>query len=292
MDNPAPEGTTATQEASQTPQAPESPSTAPSAFSWKSQLKADFANSPTMKKFEDTQDGFNQAVKSHLELEQMLGKEKVVIPKDDKDVEGWNKFAKAMGVPDKAEGYGLEDPNLPEPMKGAYNKEKFAQIAHALKLTPGQAKELQKVYAEEMKTSYEKAVKDQQQKMTQTINQLRSEWGDAYETNVELGQMVINKFSSDQETQDFVTAQIMSRPEGIKFLSKIGEQFAENKIGEFGYKKFSLTPDQAQAEIDQIVRDKNHPYNNDKLPRAERQRAIDYVNNLYATIDKAKRGQA
>lgn len=286
-DNPAPPGTTATQE----PPIETAPPINPGAFSWKSQLSPDYANSGTIQKFPETKEGFNNLVKSHLELEQMLGKEKVVIPKDEKDTEAWAKLTKALGVPDKAEQYGLPDPELPEAMKSAYNKEEFAQIAHALKLTPGQAKELQRIYAEKMKSSYTKAVQDQQTKMTETINRLRSDWGDAYETNVELGQMVINKFASDKETQDFVTAAILSHPNGVKFMAQIGNQFAENKIGEFGYKKFSLTPDQAQAEIDAITRDPNDPYNNDKAPRGERQRRIDYVNSLYAAINRAK-GQA
>ncbi len=271
---------------------PVTPVTPTQDFSWKTNLAPDFANSPTMQKFSDNKDGLNAAIKSHLSLEQMLGKDKVVIPKDEKDTEGWANLAKAMGVPDKAEGYGLADPEFPEAMKGVtIDKNKFAEIAHAHKLTPGQTKGLYGAYQEMIKGAYTKAASDKQAEMQGTINRLRSDWGDAYDTNVELGQMVINKFSSDKETQDFVTAAILSHPNGVKFMAKIGNQFAENKIGEFGYKKFSLTPDQAQSEIDAIVRDKNHPYNNDKLPRAERDRAIDYVNNLQATINRAK-GQA
>ena|SRR3990167_3265857 len=124
--------------------------------------------------------------------------------------------------------------------------------------------------------------------MTQVVNQMRSEWGDAYDTNVELGQLVINKFASDQDSQDFVTASLMKHPNGIKFLSKIGSQFAENKIGEFGFKRFSLTPEQAQSEIDGILAEPKHPYNNDRAAPAERDRAIDYVNGLYKLISKSR----
>lgn len=282
-DNPAPTGTTATLE---------QPAGTESNFSWKTQLSQDFANSPTMQKFPDTKEGFNAAIKSHLSLEQMLGKEKVVIPKDEKDTEGWGHLAKAIGVPDKADAYGLPDPEFPEDVKGvALDKSKFQEIALKHKLAPWQAKSLWTEYSGMLRDTYTKAVTEKQTEVQNMVNKLRSEWGDAYETNVELGQMVINKFSSDKDMQDWITSSILSNPNGAKFLSKIGSQFAENKIGEFGFKKFSLTPDQAQTEIDSIVRDQNHPYNNDKLPRAERQRAIDYVNSLYATINRAK-GQA
>lgn len=259
-------------------------------FSWKSQLSPDFANSPTMQKFSDNKDGFNEAVKSHLSLEQMLGQEKVPIPKGPEDTEGWNRFSKAMGIPDKAEAYGLQDVEMPDTMKGmTFDKQKFAETVHAFKLTPNQAKGLWDAYTNMAKESYQKLMQGHQEHMNTVVNQMKSEWGDAYDSNVELGQLVINKFSSDQETQDFVTSSLAKDPRGIKFLSKIGGQFAENKIGEFGYKRFSLTPDQAQSEIDSILNDSKHPYNNDRASPAERERAIDYVNSLYSAITKAKR---
>lgn len=280
-----PADTASTQQAA--PAAPSSP--AAPAFSWKTQLTPDYANSPTMQKYADTKEGFNDAVKAHLSLQQMLGHEKVVIPKDEKDVDGWNAFAKAMGVPDKAEAYGLPDAEIPENLKGlTFDKQKFAETVHTFKLTPGQAKGMWEAYTGMVKETYSKAMRDHQEAMTKVANQLRGEWGDAYDTNVELGQMVINKFSSDKDTQDFITAALLKHPNGAKFLSKIGNQFAENKVGDFGYKRFSLTPDQAQAEIDTIRRDMNHPYMNDKAPPAERDRAIDHVNGLLQIINRAK----
>lgn len=257
-------------------------------FSWKGQLAPDYANSPTISKFSDDKAGFNEAVKSHLSLEQLLGHEKVPIPKGPDDAEGWNRFNKAMGIPDKAELYGLPDAEVPESMKGmTFDKNTFAETVHAFKLTPGQAKGLWEVYTSKQKEIYQNAIKQHQDHMNQVVNQMRSKWGDAYETNVELGQLVINKFFS-KEVQDKATAVLLKDPELLEGLVAIGNQFAENKTGEFGYKKFSLTPDQAQEEVDSILRDPNHPYNNEKATRAEHERAVDYVNNLYKQISKAK----
>jgi hypothetical protein len=272
-----------------TPSAPVA--TGGDSFSWKSNLAPDFANSPTMQKFSDDKAGFNEAVKSHLSLEQMLGHEKVPVPKGgfNEDKEGWDRFSKAMGVPDKAELYGLPDAEVPKEMEGLqFNKQEFSQIVHSLKLTPGQAKELWNTYTNKTKEQYGQALQAHKEKMTQVVNQMRSEWGDAYETNVELGQMVINKFSGGQEMQDYITATLANDPRGIKFLASIGGQFAENKIGDFGVKRFSLSPDQASEEIDKIVGDPSHPYNNDRATPAEREKAINYVNSLYAAKNKAR----
>jgi hypothetical protein len=287
VDNPAPvdAGTTATPAGTTTV----SPSEV--SFSWKSQLAPDFANSPTMQKFSDDKAGFNEAVRSHLSLEQLLGHEKVPLPKGPEDTEGWNRLSKALGVPDKAEQYGLPDVEIPAEMKPlSFDKRQFSEVAHSLKLTPNQTKELWSIFTTKTKEQYASHLNNVKEQMTQVVNRMRSEWGDAYETKVELGQMVINKFASDQETQDFITSQLVKDPRGIKFLAGIGSQFAENKIGDFAMKTFSLAPDQAQIEIDKIVGDPKHPYNNDRAPQKERERAIDYVNNLYATINRAKQG--
>lgn len=259
------------------------------AATWKGNLATDILNSPLTQKFADTKEGLNEALTSYASLEKLLGHEKVPIPKGPDDKEGWNRFEKAMGIPNKATEYGLADAEIPEGLKGVtFDKEKFAQTVHAFKLTPDQAKGLWGAYTTMVKETYTKAVKDHETAMTEVVNKMRGEWGDAYDSNVELGQLVINKFSGDKETEDFVTSVLAKDPRGIKFLAKIGGQFAENKIGDFGYQRFSLTPEQAQTEIDNIVKDPKHPYNDDKASEPERNRAIDYVNGLYALINKGK----
>lgn len=257
---------------------------------WKSSISTDLRNSPLLQKFEDTPEGLNKALESHANLEKLLGHDKVPIPKGVDDVEGWNRFSKAMGIPDKAEGYKLGDFPMPESLKGmAIDKNKFAEVAHAHKLTPSQTQGLWKIYNEINVESYNKAMEGHQKSLNDTINALRGEWGDAYETNVELGQTVINKFAPEKEANDWITATLSKHPNGIKFLAKIGEQFAEAQLGEFKMKRFSLAPEQAQEEIMKIVRDPKHPYNNDSASPREHQEAVDYVNNLYSVANKAKR---
>lgn len=260
-----------------------------SVFSWKSQVRSDLRESPLFNKFDDDIDGLNKAMESHANLEKLLGHEKVPIPKGPDDTEGWNRFSKAMGIPDKAEGYGLGDFQLPDVMKGmAIDKNRFSEIAHSLKFTPSQTQNLWKVYNEINVETFNKAIKQHEESMTNTINTLKGEWGDAYETNVELGQTVINKFSDDQDMNDFLTAVLSQDPRGIKFLAKVGNQFAENKMGEFQIKRFSLAPEEAQEEIQKILKDPNHPYNSEKATPKEHRAAVDYVNSLYATINRAK----
>jgi len=244
-----------------------------------------------VQKFGDDPEGLSKFAEGYNNLEKLLGHEKVPIPKGDDDAEGWNRFQKAMGIPDAAEGYGLADAEMPEELQGLQlDKNAFAEAVHAHKLTPSQAKGLWGVYQDSMKQSYMKAVESQQASLNNTINQLRAKWGDAYETNVELGQTVINKFSNDPEMNDYLTSVLTQDPRGIEFLAKIGNQFAENKITDFQMKRFSMAPDDAQKEIDELTHDINGPYHNqsDKFTEAQHMEAVHRVNMLRGLINKAK----
>lgn len=257
--------------------------------SWKNTLRTDLKDSPLLQKFEDTPDGFNKAFESHANLEKLLGHEKVPVPKGPEDVEGWSRYRKAFSIPEKPDGYKLEDVKLPDSMKGiTIDKSKFAEVAHQLDLTPAQAAKQWKIYNDIQAQAYEKHVQAHQAKVTESINALKQEWGDAYNANIELSQSVINKFSDSQEMNDYLTAALSQDPQGIKFLAKLGEQFTENKVGDFSPKRFSNTPEQARNEIDKIRLDPNHPYNNPKATEREHDAAVQYVNSLYATIARAK----
>ena len=261
-------------------------------FSWKSRLSADMQKAPSLQKFDDTPEGLGKAVESHLNLEKLLGHEKVPVPKDANDREGWDRYKKAFKIPEKPEGYALEDAKIPDSMKGmTFDKGKFAEVVHKFNLTPEQAKGLWNEYGQLSMGAYNKAIEAHSAKMTEIVNGLRAEWGDAYDANVDLGQTVINKFAGNKEEADLLTNAFLKDPLAIKFLAKIGNNFAENKIGEFSMKRFAKSPDEAQAEIDSIRRDPNHPFNNEKVSAAEHQRAVDYLLNLYAVVNRSK-GQA
>ena len=275
--------------------APSGAASAAGALAWKESLRPDLRNSPFAQKFEDTPDGLNKAMQSYGELERLLGHDKVPIPKDINDVEGWNRLSKALGVPDKAEGYGLADANIPKDLAQmglTLNKNEFAEVMHAHKVPPAAVKGIWDIYQKKAIDSYSKAMEEHQKTLTQTINTLRGEWGDAYETNVELGQMVINKFSDSPAMNDKITAMLSKNPEGIKFLAKVGEQFAENKVPEFQMKRFSLAPDQALEEVEKIKRDMDGPYMNSKgkFTDKEHTAAVDRVNHLLGVFQKGRQG--
>jgi hypothetical protein len=253
------------------------------AFTWKSRVGEDLSKAPSMQKFTDTPEGLADLSKSYVNLEKMLGHEKVPLPKGPEDTAGRAIFNKAIGVPDAPGGYNLPDAQLPESMANmTFNKDAFAGIVHKYGLTPAQASGLWKEYTNMSGNIYANSKKAFEDNLTKNINALRAEWGDAYAGNIELGDMVIAKFADDQAMGDWLTATLSKSPMGMKFLAKIGAQFSENKIGEFKYQRFALTPDEAALEISKIKGDPNHPYNSEKATQKDHDLAVEHVNRLIA----------
>ena len=95
-----------------------------------------------------------------------------------------SRLSKALGVPDKAEGYGLADANIPKDLAQmglTLNKNEFAEVMHAHKVPPSAVKGIWEVYQQKAIGSYNQAMKQHQEQLTNTINTLRGEWGDTYE---------------------------------------------------------------------------------------------------------------
>ena len=253
------------------------------AFSWKAKVGADLSKAPSLGKFEDTPEGLAEVAKSYVNLEKLLGHEKVPLPKGPEDLEGMAQFNKALGVPEVAAGYNLPEPQLPGEMsKMTFDKDSFQEIMHKISATPAQAEGLWKAYTDMSGNIYKSHMAQFEETLNTNINKLRADWGDAYAANIELGDMVISKFADDQAMGDWLTATLSKDPAGMKFLAKIGSQFSENKIGEFQYKRFSMTPDEARAEVTKIKMDPNHAYNSDKAPEEDHQHAVSHVNRLIA----------
>lgn len=275
------------------PVVPVAPVTPPAPVSWKQGLRSDLRDSPLMTKFDDTMDGFNKAIESHANLEKLIGQDKVPIPKDANDREAWARFNKAMGVPDKGEGYGLPDVKIPDSMKDlAFDKTKFAEVLRTNNIPPSAAQGLWKTYTDLQISAYNQHLQSHQENMTKTVNMLKQDWGAAYDTNVELAQSVISQFSEDKDMNDYLTSVLSSDPKGIRFLKKLGDQFAENKVGDFNVKRFAVTPEEAQTEVDKMLHDLEGPYMNQKNKFTEKEHvaALERVNTLRTIINRAKQG--
>lgn len=233
---------------------------------------ADLRNNPTLNKYESQE----AANRGHLELQKSMGMDKVAWPKDDNDSTRWAEVNKRLGVPELKDGYDLKDVANPEGVQ-LFDKLKFQEMMHESGATQKTAAKLWNGYTDGSKAGYDQAQKKFQDNVDANKAALMSEWGSAYEGNIEMGQRVIDTLSDSQEQNDFLTAQIAQSPHGSKFLAKIGKSFSESSIGGFQENaNFTLSPKESQAELDRIKASPDYQSSDDRI----RQPLIDRVLEL------------
>jgi hypothetical protein len=173
----------------------------------------------------------------------------VVLPKDDKDLEGIKTFREKIGVPAKAEDYGLP---VPDGQDAAFSKtastwmhEAGIPKAAAVALTTKWNEHIQKVIADS-----DAAIKADSDKQLTT---LKGEWGGEFDANSEHARRFAtsigwDKAKIDRYEQAFGTATM------LKDFFAMGK-----KIGEAGFTQgdghgggHGMTPAQAQTRIDEI----------------------------------------
>lgn len=215
------------------PQAPAVPDKPQGEASWRDSLPEDIRASTSLSKFE-TLEGF---AKSYVNLERMLGSEKVPVPKEG-DEEGWQRYYKAGGLPEKPEDYGFAQPErVPDGM--VYSQEldqRLAGIMHSAGLNKSQAskvrEQLMAIVSEGGTAQLEagqKAEADRKAAIQAGELALQQEWGTAFEQRGKIAGAAINKFLSPETIAAMDAAGLANNPAIIKDMYNLGVKLAGEK---------------------------------------------------------------
>lgn len=100
----------------------------------------------------------------------------------------------------------------------------------------------------------------------QTVEQLRKEWGGAYDRNVALAQRALREMEGgDELIQTLDATGLGNHPALVKFFAKLGAEMAED--GLIDTKSAGInTPADARAKIASIRNDRDHPFNKPGVP--------------------------
>jgi hypothetical protein len=196
--------------------------------------------------------GIKEALASQRGLETLLGRDKLPLPKDDKDAEGWDRVYKALGRPDDAAGYGLDKLEGADP---AFAGE-AARWFHEAGLSERQAKALSGRWNEFMDKSIaaQQAEREQQQKAE--MADLRTEWGQNFDTRAEEARRATKALGLTRDQLSALEGAVGTKA-FLQMFSRIGSHFAEDKFegGEGGSRGFSMSIEQAQARIKTLMAD-------------------------------------
>jgi hypothetical protein len=195
------------------------------------------------------------ALLSGFNAEKLLGPDKdrlVTWPKDDKDADAWKGIHAKLGVPEKAEDYGLAAVEGED----ATFASSFAALAHANKLPKAAAASMLNSIREMAKKAGETAEAAAQTKSQAEMTQLETEWGTAATANKELARRFAGELGATAEQMGAIEAAIGTAAFMKLFHkggTKLGEQRAVPGDGKGG---FGITQADARAQLNQARADR------------------------------------
>jgi len=199
-----------------------------------------------------------EALDSYVNLEKLVGAEKagrtIVLPKDEKDIEGTKVFRAKMGVPENAADYKLpvpegQDPKLAEWASGVF---------HRLGTPAAQARTFVEEWNKHIDGIVTATQAEESRVQTEQMNGLKTEWGDKFAGNAELAKRALTQFGSvaklDKANLDSLLAAVEKSAPVMKLFAAVGSSVAEHGFaaGESGGTGFANSKKAIEAQIDEL----------------------------------------
>jgi hypothetical protein len=185
---------------------------------------------------------------------------------------------KSLGMPEDPTGYNLDVEGF-DPDSERF--EAVRQAAHQANLTEDQFKAVFGAMAQmEAEASGER-----QSRVSESMSQLKTEWGAAYDQKIEGVRQFMNQMQLPQSWRD---AEENGQFDATDYMAM--DAMRQRMVGESapgatnGGESGKLTPAEAQAKIDEIRGNREHPFNNPHAEPGARQRAIQEVMELYRML--------
>lgn len=223
---------------------------------WKQTLPDDIRADPIFEKYKEPADAFRALVGA----QKFLGREKMPVPADANDKDAYNLIFKTLGLPESEQGYELPtDLDIPKeiPIDEALLND-FKKIAHQNGILPQQFQAIYKWYMNSAVDSYKKMGEQTVESAKEAETTLRKKWGAAYGQNVALAKKIFASFADEKAFAELDKG-LGNNPVLIELFANIGKVLSEDQL-KGKPAGFTLTPEEAQSEINKIKGDMNHPY--------------------------------
>ena len=191
---------------------------------WLDTLPVELKSDPTLAKYKTPE----EAHKAHIEAVKLIGKRQegvVHYPGENGKPEEWAAYRKAIGVPEKPDGYAVK---LPEGV--TVHQETFDAYrakAYEIGLTPKQAEALVQYDIERaslgQRRMHEASVKQQQE----GEKALRTAWGPKYDQHMALIQRFVEEYGGEELIQELELKGTANSPKLLQFLDRFATDYFE-----------------------------------------------------------------
>ena len=238
---------------------------APAGADWTAGLEVDVINNPVIK-------GRTPAAiaKDLVNAQALIGRTGVRVPKDGDPEAVHLDFRRALGVPDKIDGYEIKPPEgLPAGLWNDDAAKGWGELAHKMGLTPQQEKAIREFQVDRVAAAVQAREGTGKANGAKVESALKEQWGDAMPVRMQFADRAIAHFKLPDGFLDQIRQQGPdSAISTLQALADLGEVLAADSglIGGRGGVRSTLTPAEAKGELARIEGDLNGPYWNANHP--------------------------
>lgn len=212
------------------------------------------------------------AIKSYAEVEKLVGHSKIAMPK--KDAQGnyepgeFERVMTQLGMPKDAKEYKTSaNFKLPEGMAIDPKLEtEFKARARAAGLLPGQYAFMMDELNGMLTRGTQVQKETQEKNFNESVLNLRSKWGSAYDSKAQLANRVLSTFADQGKAVDIVK-KYGNNPEIIEILANIGENLSEESLAKVGMSGTSMSPEEARIQISKVREERSKELNDAGHPQ-------------------------
>lgn len=246
-----------TEESAEPSVVPTTPITNVPVQDWRTALSPDLRSNPVIERMKSVED----LAKEHINVQKLIGTEKLPAPKDDWTPEQFNDFYTKLGRPSDPKDYDLAGVERPEglPWDDGFQESMVAAM-HSAGMNSKQVKAVLGAYIESVGGQYDSAMGQMQQTREEGIQNLRNEWGRSFDSQIDLAKRAF--MAGAGESYEDVASMTLSdgtklgdHPQIIKAFAALGGKMSEHGLVGGTSIRTSQSPQEASGERNKLLSD-------------------------------------
>lgn len=217
---------------------------------WKKALPDELRNAPSLKAFNDVE----ALAKSYVNTKKLVGADKIPVPTEHASEADWKEVFNKLGLPETETDYKVD---LSKEISEALNPDHFKvlkEAAYKLNVLPHQLKGLVETFHQIDSQAAENFAAEQSTNITKALDELKDEWGVAYDANLGRATKLMRDIADDKDW-DFIEKQGFTKsPQLVRLFGKLADKlYGEAEIKDGGeIRNGALTPSEALAKIEEL----------------------------------------
>ena len=193
--------------------------------------------------------------KGYVNAQKMIGAKRIALPAADAGDQAWNDFYAAIGRPEAPDKYEMPKVEVHESLKP--DEKKMTEVKglfHKLGLTPKQASGIMEYYMKSSDAVVRGQLSQTEQQSQAATAELKQEWGDKFDANLDVAKAVIKKFGDEKFLTYLEGSGMGNNAQLIRVLNKVGMAMMEDvsRGGGAGGDLNLTDQSRAVAEIDRL----------------------------------------